>query len=395
MELNHLAETARSPQELVLVVDDDHAIVEGVADLLRYAGYHVLTAPDGVAALELVNSGCPDLIISDIMMPNMDGYRFCEAVRSNSSWASTPFIFLTARGQANEVRSGTRLGADAYIVKPFEPEDLLLAVESRLKRTREIQSVTQAEVNAMKQHLITIFSHELRTPLTYIYGYVNLLEEEHPKMDIDSIDQMLGGIRQGAERLKRLVDDLMFMVRIDSGVTSLDYLQNVATSNIIPGLRDAIERQAVFAASRAIQLNVDLPDRLEMQCVAWYVADAFERVLNNAIKFSKHGGGDVTIQVFQSGRQAVICVCDHGIGIALARQKHIFEPFRQLDRDTMEQQGTGLGLTIARSLVELHGGVIEVQSEPGAGSTFTMRLPITEANVALSPDTPSAAMGRM
>src|SRR5262245_12632287 len=118
----------------VLVVDDDQVILETVEDILRLSGYNTLAASNGVKALERLYASSPDLIVSDISMPDMDGYQFYEAVRANPAWTLIPFIFLSARGQRTDIRRGTRLGADAYLVKPFEPEDLLGAVEARLAR---------------------------------------------------------------------------------------------------------------------------------------------------------------------------------------------------------------------------------------------------------------------
>src|SRR5574341_1438809 len=144
----------------ILLVDDELALLESVADILMLGGYRVLTAPDGLSALEMLRQERPDLILSDITMPNLNGFELFEVVRSDPRLASVPFIFLTARGQPTDVRTAQRLGVDAYITKPFEPEDLLLAVENRLKRTHEIQASGQAEVDAMKQQLLMVFSHE-------------------------------------------------------------------------------------------------------------------------------------------------------------------------------------------------------------------------------------------
>src|SRR5262245_10004645 len=113
----------------VLLVDDDPGILETVADLLMLSGYTVLTAADGTEALPMLDQHLPDVIVSDIMMPEMNGYEFFEAVRSKPQWAAIPFIFLTARGQHKDVAEGHRMGADAYLTKPFEPEDLVMMIE--------------------------------------------------------------------------------------------------------------------------------------------------------------------------------------------------------------------------------------------------------------------------
>src|SRR5687767_11908185 len=209
---------------LILLVDDDPGILESVSDLLRLTGYKVITALNGALALPLMEQYQPDIIISDIMMPVMNGYELFEAVRSNPVWTAIPFIFLTAQGQRKDVAFGQRLGADAYVTKPFEPVDLLLAIENRLMRVRQLTSITEADLARMKQEIITLFSHELRTPLTYIVGYVTLLED-HRSSDPESIDDMVDGVKRGADRLVSLVEDLMLMVRIDGGVVAAEILQ--------------------------------------------------------------------------------------------------------------------------------------------------------------------------
>jgi two-component system sensor histidine kinase/response regulator len=359
----------------ILLVDDDPAILEGVVDLLRFYGYNLITAIDGKTALELMQGQTPDLVISDIMMPEMDGYEFYEAVRSNADWAPIPFIFLTARGQTVDVRRGKSLGVDDYLVKPFEPEDLLIAIRTKLQRVRDIQSVTQAEVRKMKEQMITIFSHELRTPLTYVYGYINLLQEGISDADQETIDAMLKGVQRGAERLVRLVEDLMLLVRIDSGLVGMEIDHRSVPCDLSAVAGEIVEAAARLAEEKNVQIEVDVPPDLLVSGVSVHLTDALMRLVENGVKFSKREGGVVSITGHTQDDRVVVAVRDEGIGIAPERQQDIFNRFVQIDRDEMEQQGTGLGLPIARSLIDLHGGQITLESRLGQGSTFYITLP--------------------
>lgn len=361
----------------ILLVDDDIAILDGVTDLLRLYGYNVITATDGQQALEIMQSCVPDLVVADIMMPNMNGYDLFQAVRQRQEWAAIPFIFLTALGQQSDIRRGIKLGADAYVTKPFEPEDLLVAIQARLKRVHEIQSATQVDVERMKQQLITIFGHELRTPLSYIYGYVNLLQEQHGELDEQTVQEMLDGVQRGAERLVQLIEDLMLLVRLDSGLLKMEIevrqepVQiNAIVQEVLAKLKPAADEHAVTLASR-------VPEDLVIWCMPNYLAEALLRLVDNAIKFSKRGEpGYVLVEAGSQADQAVIHVHDQGIGIDPSQFEQIFDRFHQVDRQKMEQQGAGLGLTIARGLIRLHGGDISVQSELGRGSTFSIYLPL-------------------
>jgi len=144
---------------LILFVDDDPIIRENVVDLLELAGYRTLLANDGVEALSLMDTHLPDLIISDITMPNMDGFLFFEAVRAKTAWLVIPFIFLSARGEQEDIRRGYRMGVDFYLSKPFEPQDLLIAIDSRLKRTSEILLAIRDEIDRKTKRLSDSSDH--------------------------------------------------------------------------------------------------------------------------------------------------------------------------------------------------------------------------------------------
>lgn len=377
-----------SDRASVLLVDDDTAILEGVADLLALHGYEVITATDGRSALAAMRQSVPDLVVSDIMMPVMDGYEFYETVRDNPEWTSIPFIFLTARGQRVDVRRGQRLGADAYVTKPFEPEDLLIAVRARLKRVRDIQSAATADVERMKEQLITIFSHELRTPLAYIYGYVNLLREQRDDLDPAAAQEMIEGAHRGTKRLVALVEDLMMLVQIESGVVETEIGLERGQMPVRAIVETVLERHQRPAEERGVALQADVaPDAAECR-YSLYIESALSRLVDNAIKFCRKGAGHVTIRARRSADAVELAVVDDGIGIEPAKQQVIFERFYQLNRDVMEQQGIGLGLTLARMLARLHGGDVHVQSAPGAGSTFTISLPAGDG-----PCPPGAAGG--
>jgi len=376
---NGLYTSVEAGMVTVLVVDDDPTILDSVTDLLRISGYHILSATNGVEGLRMMQTNTPDLIIADIMMPEMDGYRFYEAVRENPAWTPIPFIFLTARGERKDIRRGYMLGADQYLTKPFEAEDLLVAVEKRLERVRAIQAVTKNEVEQVKQQLLTIFSHELRTPLSYIYGYVHLLEEGHKGLDDDVIGEILGDMRAGAERLVRLTEDLMQIVYIDSGAMILRMEREGKESNISPLILQAIRELDEKAERRKVIVSAQIPDQLSIWCVPEFVQDVVRRLVDNAIKFSRREDGHVWVRAEMVNDWVAITVQDDGIGIDPANLKLIFERFQQLDREKLEQQGVGLGLALADRLVDLHGGRIEVESEPGEGSTFTVYLPVEGA----------------
>jgi len=361
----------------ILVIEDDESMLTGVREALQLAGYEVITAKDGQAGLKALQQRRPDLIISDIMMPVLDGYGFLHEVRQNPEWLDIPVIFLTAKGERRDIRLGKQLGVDDYLIKPFDVEDLLVTVEAKLKRSRELQAVAGERLSQLRQAILNILSHELRTPLTLIQGYTELMSEEG--LGAEELKSFLQGVRSGSERLNRLVEDFLLLISLETGEMAENFALRRQPVSIEAVVRQvALTYRAELSQRRSpLKLTVELPDLLpEVMGDTEYLVDALSRLMDNAIKFSKPEGGEIRLRAMQEGEWVRLVVEDEGIGIPSAELPHLFEPLHQVNRERMEQQGAGIGLTIVKGLVELHGGRIEVESEVGVGSRFSILLPV-------------------
>ena len=175
-----------------------------------------LSAGDGVEGLSILPKIRPDLIVSDVMMPRMDGIEFYQAVRANPTWVFIPFIFLTARSQEEDIYLGKRLGADDYLIKPYDRDNLVATVESKLTRSRAVAEAAAGEMEALKRSITRILGHELRTPLTWIQGYAELLLGGAASMTPAELDASLQSIKAGSDRLGRLVEDAVLMTMLDT-----------------------------------------------------------------------------------------------------------------------------------------------------------------------------------
>ena len=204
-------------QKTVLVVEDNPTMSEGICDVLEMEGYLVLRAGNGVEGLSFLKEGGVDLILADIMMPLMDGYDFYQKVREHPEWTAIPFIFLTARGQKEDIRFGKRLGADDYLVKPFDPADLVVVVEAKLRRAKEVRQAAEHGLDALKQNILNALSHEFRTPLTYIQGYTDLLLDGDMADEPELFKDFLERIQTGSQRIHKLVEEFIFLVSVESG----------------------------------------------------------------------------------------------------------------------------------------------------------------------------------
>lgn len=360
----------------ILVVDDEEELLANTVETLELGGYQCLKARNGVEALGLMQRVMPDLVVSDISMPHMDGYDLYTSVRSNTDWLTLPFIFLTGHGEAHEVRQGYAMGVDMYLTKPVVPDDLLVAVESRLRRVTEIRDAASSSAEIMKQRIMNYLGHELRTPLAYLYGGLAMVVQDgHVAIQGDLLDEMLSEMQRGTNRLVTLIEDIMLLIAIDSGVIAQEVSRYGELTLLAHILSAACEKNMEKANAKNIKIALMVPRDLVVKGMSNRLANLFSRLVENAVKFTPKGG-HVWVRAEPAGDQVLVSVRDNGIGIPPEKLRMLFQRFNQVNRDKQEQQGMGIGLAIASGLVDVHGGKIRVESQPGEGSTFTVELPL-------------------
>ena len=364
--------------QVVLVVEDNNDLREEVALVLVDKGYQVYTAPDGRHALELLNDSPwrPDLIVSDVLMPRMDGYQFVRAVRAIPDLNDVPFIFLTAYGTRQDMRIGRELGSDDYLIKPFDPEEFLNAVQVRLQRVAQMRIAASERLNNDRRAIVQVLSHELRTPLTYISGGLSLLTEELTNNLSPDAATSLELIYNGTSRLTRLVEQAVLYAELASGHVKLQIHTAGMPLNISALVRQAVDLYQLEAANRFIRLDVELPlDTLSVFGIGNLLVQALAELVRNAIMYSNEDQ-EVYLQVSGDADTGVIRIVDHGRGIPTEDLERVWNVLAQSERQKYEQQGTGLGLPIARMAIEAHGGEIRLNSVLGQGTTVTVRLPL-------------------
>ena len=380
----------------ILVVEDNESIRLGIKDWLESNVLSikdeqfqaiVSTATDGVEGLEQMAPLPPDLIICDIKMPRMNGYEFLSHIRKDPRWLSIPFIFLTAKNTEEDQDRGKLEGANIFIPKPFEPKKLLELVNSQLNRSAAVKQQKKQYLDSFKSHTLQILNHEFRTPLTFILAFYELLEsgvETSGTHYQNEYEKYLRGIQAGCVRLSKVIENFMMMLQIFSGETSEEHAAKAAT---IMNFNELID-QAVTTCrlgndmSKAV-ISVNSPDSLPpIQGVPAHVVTILANVIENGIKFARRDTLDkteVSILVDVEPDWLLVSVCDNGQGVPDEAKPFIFDLFYQHNRALNEQQGMGVGLTIARELIQLHGGRIDLQKrEDSPGSCFVLRFPLLD-----------------
>lgn len=370
------AEGKKPPK--ILVVDDEEVNVELITELLRLEGYEVRGTFGGREALAYLKSETPDLIISDVLMPDMSGYELYDCVQAHRTWHAIPFIFLSGLSDRESIRAGKEIGVDDYLTKPIDHVELLATVRGKLKRSARIRASAQEEVARLKNEIVSTLSHEFRTPLALIQGISSLLLDEGGAIEADDLKEFLEGIKRGGDRLQSLVEDFLLVANIESGEVEKNYERAKRRAMIGPVLRSAIETAEPAFQAKGMMYTLSLPEGLPAVVMnERQIQDVIERVLDNAVKFSAEGS-TVHIQTEQGKEGVSVRVMDQGVGIASYEIPHIFDKFYQAGRADMEQQGAGLGLFIARRLTEINGGTLSCESQRGQGATFILFLPIGE-----------------
>lgn len=364
--------------ERILVVDDEPALRELLVDVLGDAGYRVTTVASGREAVDALERVAPDLVISDVAMPGMDGYQLYAEVRSRPRWVSVPFLFLTGHTSERDVREGKRLGVDEYLTKPVRETDLLIAVRSRLDRRAQLEAAHSLQLDKLKNDILETLNHEFRTPLTVLVGYGQMLRDFGAQLPPEKLFSLVDGILAGCSRLERFVQDLVLLVDLQSGAARRIYEAERTVIGDVPDLLRLVGAHLrPRAESAGVRLQIEVPPVLPpVRGQRELLQEAVARLLDNAIKFTRPGGR-ATVSGTADRTTLRITVSDTGAGIAPDHVERITDMFYQVERHRTEQQGAGTGLTVARGIVDLHGGRLGVSSTLGAGSTFTIDLPVS------------------
>jgi signal transduction histidine kinase len=377
----------RSPR--ILFADDNAEMRQFVRRLLADR-YEVEVVGDGNAALEAIRRDRPDLLITDLIMPRLDGLELLKVIRADSALRTLPIVVLTERGELDSRIEGLDAGADDYLVKPFSPRELRARVRTTLELARMREAVERAagreealrEANRRKDEFLSMLAHELRNPLAPIGYGIHLLGL--PDLDPDRLARTRAMLGRQVTHLTRIVDDLLDVSRITSGKLSLDRERLDLTQLV----RQAVEDRRGTLESQGIAIEIDTPSS-----PVWVLGDPtrltqlLDNLLDNARKFTP-SGGRVMLRVRDDGRgSAVVVVRDTGVGIDASLLPRVFEPFSQAEQPLDRKHGgLGLGLAVAKGLVELHGGAIDVSSAgTGKGTEFTIRIPIANEARAVAP----------
>ena len=389
----------------VLIVDDEYVNLKVLKNYLSNDTFEVLEASSGKEALRIIDENVDlDLVILDMMMPDISGTEVCEIIRKKQSILELPVLIMTANSNVEHLVISFECGANDYLSKPFNMHELLCRINTLItlkhsvkkalslvnelgiaKNQVEALSVQNAEASRRVEELIaydkvktdflTNMSHELRTPLNVICSTIQLLKSLDGSKNLgdEKIKYYINIMNQNSLRLLRLINNI-----IDTNKIEADYISlNLKNGDIVYVVEEISQSVAEYIKSHEITLIFDTD--VEEKIIA-FDEEKIERImlnlLSNAVKFT-HKKGSILVNIYDKGDFIEISVKDTGIGIPKGKLGFVFERFAQIDKSTSRHnEGSGIGLALVKSLVEMHEGRISVNSEEGKGSEFVINLPV-------------------
>ncbi len=368
---------------VIAIVDDEPRNLQLAGNLLRKRGYDIMFATSGRDALDAIPQALPDLVLLDIMMPDMDGLSVCAQMKQMEQIAEIPVIFLSARTEIHDMVRGFQAGAADYITKPFNADELLsrVATHVRLKRSREelvdanrrLHEMNQAlsEANAAKDKLFSIVAHDLRGPFISLIGISRILVDDFNAMPRDEMEELMRQLHLASSQNLNLLDNLLQWAR--SRTENLR--PQPERLHLEPCVRDVLQLFAHSASQKKIHLHSDVADDLTVHADPNMLQTILRNLVSNAIKFTPEQGR-VEVTANPDHNHIRVTVADTGIGVPDQARDKLFQPgLYYTTVGTAHERGSGIGLPLCREFIEQHGGTLTLDSKPGQGARFWFMLP--------------------
>lgn len=401
---------SHAKQYSILVVDDSSENLRVLTEILMGQGYLVHPAINATVALKAIRNTLPDLILLDILMPEIDGYELCRRLKTESSTRDIPVLFISALNETLDKVKAFEVGGVDYITKPFYPEEILARIRTHLA-LRDLQSTLQsqnlqlqqeiverkeaeealkasqeqlAELNAGKDKLFSIIAHDLKSPLSSLKGLTQFAEEHLKSYTPERLKEMIVMQRTTIENLLKLLENLLTWSRLQRGI--LEY--HPQQIPLAQAFSRTIELFKPMASQKHQTITMSVPEQISVY-VDFNIVDTIARnLISNALKFT-NSGGSIEITARHDKQQHVeIAISDTGIGIDAQYMPDLFRIDKTYKRlGTEREKGTGLGLVLCKELVERSHGKIWVESEVGKGTSFRFTLPTNPIEESSSPST--------
>ena len=362
----------RLGQATILVIDDEEAMRDSCCQVLTKDRYRTETAENADSGLQKIREIKPDLVLVDLKMPGMSGMELLEKVHDIDP--NIVSVVITGYATIESAVEAMKRHAYDFLPKPFTPDQLRIVTKRGLERRRlALESARlQQEKEKMKENFITLVTHQLRSPLVSIQQYFEVILEGFVGDVASRQKEMIEDASKRINELLKLVNDWLNMSHIEAG----KLVEKFESVDIVPILSETMELLEPLAADKKVALERNFSDSLlVVEADRESLKQAFTNIVSNGINYNREGG-TVTVSTKEQESHLVVEVSDTGIGISQEKLPFIFDEFfRVKTKETRSVTGSGLGLPIAKRIIEVHNGSINVVSELGKGTTFSILLP--------------------
>jgi two-component system, sensor histidine kinase and response regulator len=363
----------------ILIIDDIASNIQVVANVLKKHNFNISYAQNGKTGIERAKQISFDLILLDIMMPEMDGYEVCARLKKDPKTKDVPVIFLTAKTTEDSLKKGFESGGVDFISKPFKTAELIARVNThiQLKSVREILSTTNIrlqEANSSKDKLLSIIAHDLRNPFSVLITFSKLLLDSYDDFSKDDVINYLKTFYQTSKQGYNLLDNLLKWSKSQTG--------NLDVEGEVIDFKDIVEENITLLNSQAKNKDIQLINNVAEDVFAFadlnMILTVVRNLLTNAIKFTNNGG-KVEVTGVNYEKYVEISIKDNGIGISEEDLEKIFRiDIKHSTEGTANERGSGLGLVLCKEFIEKNLGTLKANSALGEGSEFVFILPRAE-----------------
>ncbi|MFA8341842.1 MAG: response regulator [Rhodothermaceae bacterium] len=355
---------------LVLIVDDEPKSVQYLGNLLDLRGYRISYATTGDKALQILQATKPDIILLDVVLPDINGFDLCEKIKADEKLFHIPVLFLTCKVNLKEKIHGFKAGGADYIVKPFEEEEIIARVETHLELKNSFERLTL--LNATKDKFFSIIAHDLRNPFSSISGFIQLMETDYDELTEDEKKLFIKEISKISKNANNLLEQLLQWAVIQTNQVKYSS-REISLKESLENSINVIEGSAKI---KNISILRDIDQKHKVSCDPVLFETIIRNLLSNAVKFSSEHT-HIDIDANKTDTDMKISVKDYGVGMSQEDLRKLF----RIDVNTTQigktkEKGSGLGLILCKELLEICNGKIDVESTKGQGSVFTVTLPI-------------------
>ena len=365
----------------ILVIDDEASMLQLLIKALERAGYEVVDTVSGQSGIELAGTEKPDLVICDVGLLDVSGYEVLKSIRARAETHNIPVVLVTGLADLQGMREGMRLGADDYLPKPFDIDELLTLIASRLRKAEDLRREAEEKAEKLRSHISMMLPHELLSPLSGIIGLADILRDEAAQIRPNEAADIGRDIQRSGERLHRLIRNFLIYSQLELLTVEPERIE--ALRHAAPGqFRKVLVEVAERVADRH-QRRGDLALEAATGEVAisdQNLAKLCEELIDNAFKFSE-AGKRVEVRSRITDDKVWLTIDAEGCGISDEILASLRAP-DQFERLFCEKRTTGLGLAIAVKLAELHQGRALIQSQPGTGTSILVELPLAKTGPA-------------